>query len=216
MDSKIREYEKGAKIFHRGEIGNTAYILTEGTIEIAITEGKSKTVLGIVKPVTVFGEMALLLRNQLRTASATALSKAKVAEISRADFDDFIEQSPRLITAILKALVTRLRQTNDRVTQSPELYTVITETLDLMVQHDRLNRIRYEVFVESISRSMKLEKFEIGKTVNFLETLGLIEIRIDNETQFINIVRPIDFIERARTIYKTFAKMGTTPDAGII
>lgn len=215
MDSKIKDYSKGSIIFRRGEIGNAAYILTGGTIEIAIIEGKIKTVLGIIQPVSVFGEMALLLRNQLRTATATALSNAKVAEISRKDFDDFFQQSPKLITVLLKAIVARLEQTNARISQTPELYTVITETLQLLIDHDKLNRIKYENFVECIVNSYKLEASEIMKSVDFLETLGLVEIRTDGENKFINTVRPIDFIDRARRIYKTFAKMGSTPDAGI-
>ncbi|GAB4281605.1 MAG: hypothetical protein Kow0029_26810 [Candidatus Rifleibacteriota bacterium] len=216
MNSKVREYQKGAIIFRRGEIGNTAYILTEGTIEIAVTEGKNKTVLAVIQPISVFGEMAMLLKNQQRTATATALSNAKVAEISRKDFDEFFRKSPKLIGAVLKAMVERLEQTNARIAQSPELYTVITETLNLLVVHDKLNRIRYRQFVECIANSYKIEAEEVMKSVDFLETIGLIEIRTDGENMLIDIVRPVDFIERARKIYKTFAKMGTTPDAGIV
>ncbi|MEW6708332.1 MAG: cyclic nucleotide-binding domain-containing protein [Candidatus Riflebacteria bacterium] len=216
MESKVREYQKGSAIFHRGEAGNTAYILTEGTVEIAIFEGKNKTVLSIIKPVSVFGEMALLSRNQQRTATATTLSVAKVAEISRKDFEDFFNKSPKLISAVLKAMVDRLEQTNARVSQSPELYTAITETLNLLVLHDRLNRIRYDSFIECIAASFKLELPEIRKSVDFLETIGLIEVRTDGDNRMIDIIRPIDFIDRARKIYKTFAKMGSSPDAGVI
>jgi CRP-like cAMP-binding protein len=216
MDSKIREYSKGSTIFHRGEVGNNAYILTEGTVEIAMIDGKSKTVLGVLKPVSVFGEMALLLKNQQRTATATALSTAKVAEISRKDFDEFFHKSPKLIAAVLKAMVDRLEQTNARISQSPELYTTITESLNLLIIHDRLNRIRYDGFVECMVNSCKLDRNEIEKSVDFLETIGLIEIRTDGENRMIDIVRPVDFIDRARRIYKTFAKMGASPDAGII
>lgn len=215
MDSKVKEYPKGSIIFRRGEVGNTAYILTEGTIEIAVIEGKNKTVLGLLQPVSVFGEMALLLKNQQRTATATTLSNARVAEISRKDFDEFFRQSPKLITALLKAMVARLEQTNARISQSPELYTVITETLNLLIQHDKLNRIRYEPFVECIVQGYKLDADEIMKSIDFLETIGLIEVRTDGENKFIDTVRPIDFIDRARKIYKTFAKMGSSPDAGI-
>lgn len=216
MDSRIKEYPKGSIIFRGGEIGNNAYILTEGSIEIALIEGKTKTVLSIIKPVAVFGEMALLLKNQKRTATAATLSRAKVAEITRNDFDDFLNKSPKLITAVLKALVTRLENTNTRVSQSADLYTIITENLNLLVVHDRLNRIRYEDFVDCIENGYKVDRAEIEKSVDFLETLGLAEMRTDGERKLISIVRPIDFIHRARKIYQTFARMGSTPDAGVI
>ncbi len=216
MESKVRQYAKGSIIFRRSEPGNTAFILTEGSVEISVTEGKNKTVLGILQPIAVFGEMALLLKNQQRTATATALSDAKVAEISKRDFDDFFKQSPKLISAVLKTMVERLEQTNARISQSPELYTIITETLNLLIRHDRLNRIRFNQVLDCIANCYKLEPATISKSIHFLETIGLIEIRIDdNENKLIDIIKPTDFIERARQIYKTFAKMGSSPDAGI-
>jgi len=215
MKSSMTDYAKDEIIFRNGEIGNTAYILTEGSIEISISEGKNKTVLAILKPVSVFGEMALLLGDQKRTASARAIVPSKVATISKKDFNDFVDKSPKLITAVLKAIVLRLQQTTERVTHSPELYTVITETLGLFIQHDKFTRIKCEAFGLSIATSFKVDEKEVYKTLNFLETIGLIELRTDGEQTFINIVRPIDFIKRAKQIYKTFSKMGVSPDKGL-
>jgi CRP-like cAMP-binding protein len=215
MESKIKDYPKGALIFRQEEIGNTAYILTEGSIEIAIFEGKNKTVLDVLKPVSVFGEMSLLLNDQKRTATATALVPCKVAQISRQNFEDFFNQSPKLISAVLKAIVSRLKQANERVTTSPELYVVITNTIYLLAQHDRFNYIRYEQLVDCIADSYKASRREVARTVDFLETIGLIEIGIDGEKKNISIIRPIDFIDRAKAIYKTFARVGSTPDKGL-
>ena len=121
MSSTQSHYEKDQIIFNIGETGDTAYVLTEGSVEISIEEDNNKTVITVFQPVSVFGEMALLLKDQKRTATARALVNSKVAKISKKDFDDFVDKSPKLITAVLKAIVSRLQQTTERVTQSPEL-----------------------------------------------------------------------------------------------
>ncbi len=217
MESKVHEYSKGSIIFRRGEPGNTAFILTEGTVEISVTEGKTKTILGVLHPIAVFGEMALLLKNQKRTASATTITDAKVAEISRKDFDDFFKRSPKIISAVLQTMVERLEQANSRVSQAPDLYIILTETLHLMILHDRLEHIGYNQLVSCIENSYNIDAPTIIKSLNFLETLGLIGIRNDknNAVKFIHIVKPGDFIERSRQIYKTFTKNGNAPNAGL-
>ncbi len=217
MESKVREYPKGSIVFRRGEPGNTAFILTEGSVEISVTEGKNKTVLGVLKPVAVFGEMALLLKNQQRTATAITLTDAKLAEISRKNFDDFFNQAPKLISAVLRTMVERLEQTNSRVTQNPEVYTIITETLELLIRHEQYKRIRYSQLIDCIVNSYKLEPAIITKSLNFMVTLGLIEISTDSHSnqKYIDVIKPTDFIDRARQIQKTYAKIGGSPDSAI-
>lgn len=171
----------------------------------------------MLHPIAVFGEMALLLKNQKRTASATTITDAKVAEISRKDFDDFFKRSPRIISAVLQTMVERLEQANSRVSQAPDLYIILTETLHLMILHDRLEHIGYNQLVSCIENSYNIDAPTIIKSLNFLETLGLIGIRNDksNAVKFIHIVKPGDFIERSRQIYKTFTKNGNAPNSGL-
>lgn len=215
MTSTYCDYEKGQTIFRMGDTGNTAYILTNGAVEISIEEGKNKTVLAVLHPISVFGEMALLLKDQKRTATARAKVNSKVAKISKIDFNDFVNRSPKLITAVLKAIVSRLQNTTGRVSHSPELYTVITENLNLLVNHNIFNRIRLDHFTQCVSKSYKISVKKVHQTIQFLETIGLIELRTDGEQTTINVIRPIDFMARATKIYKTFSKMGTTPDKGL-
>jgi len=83
MKSIVREFQTEAVIFREGEIGNTAYILTEGQVEISIQQDGQKSVLAVLNPITVFGEMALLLKDQKRTATAKAVGETKIAATHR-------------------------------------------------------------------------------------------------------------------------------------
>ena len=215
MKSMMREFAKNSVIFWEEEVGNAAYILSEGSVEISRKENGKKTIIAVLKPVAVFGEMALLLKDQKRTATATALTPSKLAEISRKDFDDFVDQSPKLITAVLRAMVSRLQKTTTRVTHSPDMFTAVIRTLHLFIGHNQFHGIRYDLFVSCLAEGLKAQNQEIERILTFMETVGLIDLKIDGDQTTIDIIRPVDFLERSRKIYHTFAQMGMTTNTDL-
>jgi CRP-like cAMP-binding protein len=56
-------------------------------------------------------------------ATAAAAEYSEVVEIAKSDFDDYIDSSPAVIAAALKALVDRLRETTVRL-KSPETMNI--------------------------------------------------------------------------------------------
>ena len=120
-DFKVRKFSQDEIICEEGSIGNVAYILTAGSVEISVDVKGQKKVLTALKPVTVFGVMALVLKGNKRTATATALENVEVVEIDKEEFDEYIEKSPRVISATLKTLVERLQETTSRLKKHEEL-----------------------------------------------------------------------------------------------
>ena len=111
----LKEFKEMHYIFKEGSPGDTAYILKEGRVRISTRASGTKIVLAELSPVTIFGEMALLSANQLRTASAEAMSNVKVIEISKTKFDELLSQSPSIIVTILHAITQRLVDTTSRI-----------------------------------------------------------------------------------------------------
>lgn len=111
----VKKFSKDEVICQERSTGNVAYILREGRVEISVNVDGTKKVLAVLEPVTVFGVMALVLKDHKRTATATVLEHAEVVEIEKKDFDEYIEKSPKVITAALKALVDRLLDTTTRL-----------------------------------------------------------------------------------------------------
>jgi len=218
MKSLVREFPQGALIFKEGEVGNTAYILTEGQVEISIQQGEKKSVLARLKPVTVFGEMALLLRDQKRTATATAVGEAKVAEIVRRDFEDFMKQSPKLVNAVLTSLVERLKNTTIMVARAPDLFVGVAEILNLLMTHSvrgvRYNTsvamIRTDDLVKSCSDAFLVPRDDINSVLTTMEALTLIEFKIENSQRYIDILPKTDFIDRCRKISETFTQIAAS------
>ena len=115
----LRNFEEMNLIFKEGSLGNTAYILTEGRVRISTVANETRVVLAELTPVTIFGEMALLSKNQVRTATATAMSHVKVIEIDKTKFDELLSKSPSIIVTILHAITQRLVDTTSRIHNKP-------------------------------------------------------------------------------------------------
>ncbi|MBF0499770.1 MAG: cyclic nucleotide-binding domain-containing protein [Candidatus Riflebacteria bacterium] len=220
MKSMVREYAKGAVIFNEGDVGNTAYIISEGAVEISVQIGSKKSILTVVNPVSVFGEMALLMKDQKRTATAVAKCPSKVAEITRRDFDDIISQSPRLVSVMLSALVERLQRTTAMVVQTPDLFLAVGEILNLLAMHTSpairydtaAAMIKYEPVVKSLAAALLIDLKEVQKTLQVMETLGLIAIKVENNQKYIDVPHRDDFLERCKKVHKTLAQIGVSDE----
>ena len=77
--------------------------------------GDDKLVLAELKPVSVFGEMALLSKERKRTATAMALDHVKVIKIDRAEFDKQMKATPNFIATILLGVTERLIETSSKL-----------------------------------------------------------------------------------------------------
>lgn len=118
-------------VFHQGSRGDAAYILIRGKIEISGTVDERKKVFAIINPISIFGEMALFLDDQTRTATATALEDSEVIVVTRDDLDDYMRTAPQVISSILTVLVSRLKTTTKKAMRVPSVPMGIVRTLDL-------------------------------------------------------------------------------------
>lgn len=194
-----RQFQINTTIFKEGATGNAAYILRDGCVEISVKADGKKTVLAILKPVSVFGEMALILKDHRRIATATALEYTELVEINREEFSKFIESSPAFIKTILAALSERLSYADAKITRVPDIFVAICEILNLMFEHGN-KEILYDPAISSIARALSLEQKVIQEQLTQIEQLGLIEKKINIKEQRV-ICSPNDqFLQRAMKI----------------
>jgi CRP/FNR family cyclic AMP-dependent transcriptional regulator len=114
----VREFRAASHIFLEGSRGNTAYILKEGRVTIyTVVHGENYVLAELTAP-TIFGEMALLSNDHMRTASAEANTKVVVIEIQQAKFNEILSKSPTLITLVIQTLAKRLNETTSIVKKS--------------------------------------------------------------------------------------------------
>ncbi len=94
----------GQKIFKEGDLGDRAYLIQSGSVEII----KNEIPLATLGKGELFGEMALI-DDQPRMASAVAQSDTAVVVISRDTFREKLAKADPFIRGLLNIFVRNIR-----------------------------------------------------------------------------------------------------------
>jgi CRP-like cAMP-binding protein len=137
-------------IFTEGSKGEEAFILTEGKVEISGAVDGRKKVFAVLTPVSVFGEMALFMENQTRTATAIALEDSRVVVLHADDLESHINAATPDVKAIMNVLVQRLRTTTKKALRAPNIPMGIVRVLDLFALNGK-TEILYDSAVRHLS-----------------------------------------------------------------
>lgn len=113
-------HARGSKIFRHGDPGDKLYLILEGKVRISReVPGMGEEALAILGPGQMFGEMALLDESP-RSADANVHETCKVLAVPRDGFDDLLfinkDLAYEVLWSFVRMLVTRLRETNDKLT----------------------------------------------------------------------------------------------------
>jgi CRP/FNR family transcriptional regulator, cyclic AMP receptor protein len=199
---QIEHYRNNDVIFSEGSKGTAAYVLKAGRVEISVKTRGKKAVLTVLREESVFGEMALILGEHKRTATATALVDSKIAKVPKAVFDKYMSESPKLITTCLVAIARRLQDTTGKASANPDAFMGVAQILNLFWEHDQ-REISYEKTVTGLWKALSKGKAQIVSVVDMMENLNLLKIkdgRSGNKT--ISLIGDKGFMERALSIHQ--------------
>ena len=106
-------------LFRAGDEGDAMYVIERGKVRICVrtTQGHELTLTELGRG-DFFGEMALLLDGQRRSADAVVAEDARLAVLSRKHFLSFLRSSPNVALELLTALANRLRHTDEMLRHS--------------------------------------------------------------------------------------------------
>jgi len=110
--SNKRTHHSGEVIFKEGDIGDEAFMILSGEVEISIKTGNGSVTLAKLGRGEIFGEMALI-DDQPRMATATSLAETTLSAVPEEAFKKrltWLSEEDRIISRILESFVTRLRQ----------------------------------------------------------------------------------------------------------
>jgi CRP-like cAMP-binding protein len=104
-------------IFKEGELGDRAFVVQSGEVEIfKILEG-TKTILGVVGPGGIFGEMALI-DDSPRMANAQASEMTTTILVSRPMLEKKLAKADPFIRGLLNIFASHLRRFAAKQSQS--------------------------------------------------------------------------------------------------
>jgi CRP/FNR family transcriptional regulator, cyclic AMP receptor protein len=105
--------DRGERLFSEGDAGDKLYIILEGKIKLtkAAPDGR-ENLLSVHGPGEMFGELSLF-DPRPRTMGAVAVTDARLAALDHDDLRKWLADRPDVAMHLLRALVKRLRRTND-------------------------------------------------------------------------------------------------------
>ncbi len=109
-------FQHGEIIFREGEESDFAYLISQGSVEIFKRTEKGTVLLSNLGVGELFGEMGLI-SDVSRSASAAADGPVVVKKISREALHHLLGQSPSEVSQMLKALMERLRDGNQKISR---------------------------------------------------------------------------------------------------
>jgi CRP/FNR family cyclic AMP-dependent transcriptional regulator len=102
-------YDAGQAVVERGDPGDAMYIMLDGAAEVDVGGRFHRLQQG-----DFFGEMAVLA-GKPREATVTAVERVEALQIPADEFQAFLLEHPHVAVGMLKSLVERLREVQDRL-----------------------------------------------------------------------------------------------------
>lgn len=152
-------------LFREGEVGDCAYIVESGSVEVSVKNGDHKLVIAILGEGDLVGEMAII-DDLPRTASAMALEETQVIAIPLDYIRQKIDLSDPTVKFFLQIIMERYRDMHQRLMQvfegiypseeaAKQMYATTTNVMkNLMAQYiDMQDRI-----LQAVNSSVSLEE----------------------------------------------------------
>jgi EAL domain-containing protein (putative c-di-GMP-specific phosphodiesterase class I) len=109
LDKLYREvFIGGQSVFCAGDVGDCAYLIEEGAVEIVVSEQGREQRIGLLSKGELFGEIALIDR-QPRTATVRALERTVLIPIHRKLVEELLEKSDPILRHLLLTILERYR-----------------------------------------------------------------------------------------------------------
>ena len=115
--------KKGSALVNEGNFSDAAFIIDQGTFEIAIGSKDSENagwVLCTLSKNEIFGELGLI-DGLPRSATVTALEDSQISILSKEDFLSMSAHKPKTLLPLLKILTQRLRDTLIKLKGAPQI-----------------------------------------------------------------------------------------------
>ena len=112
----LRQFEPGEVIIEENDVGEAAYVIEQGKVEVTKKLDGRRVHLGYVGPGETFGEMSMI-DDKPRSATVTAIEQTLAREIHRDAFFESLQTDPEIAVGILKVLFERLRESHVKILQ---------------------------------------------------------------------------------------------------
>jgi sigma-B regulation protein RsbU (phosphoserine phosphatase) len=171
----VREVPPKTILFREGEVGDRFYIIIQGQIEvIKALETPEERLIGVRGPGEFIGELSLINRAGLRTASIRSLGPAHLWEMSHKEFDALLHRQPAMAFELINVLSQRLTTAHDSTIKDlqeknrelRQAYEELKAAQAQIIEKERLERelqVAFEIQTSILPQSLpKLAGYDFG------------------------------------------------------
>lgn len=108
LDTDLIELKPGQVLFREGDMGDRAYVVREGKLEVSRRVGSAEVVIAIEGPGTILGEMALI-DDQPRSATIRAMEPTRLTVVPKEAFQFHLARTDPVIRMLLERFTTIIR-----------------------------------------------------------------------------------------------------------
>lgn len=171
---------KGQFLMREGEMGNLAYLIQRGSVEVFVKRDEQRIQLATLGANEIVGEMALIDRLP-RSANVVAIEDTVIIPIDLSKLRLIMQTQPDLALLIIRVLVRKIRDINKLVTsggRKSELefwYRICTvaEQWGILMNHLPEGNPSARPLPEIISKVMSMPIGEAMRIINVLKQAGL-------------------------------------------
>lgn len=117
----IRTVSKGETLLTEGEDGGRLYMLLAGQVQVLVNHGSgAETLLDVLEPVEVFGEMSLLTQ-EAASATVVATEYCHLLTLDGDTLEQILVSNPTVCVSLLRNAFQRIRRLSDEVSRAAEL-----------------------------------------------------------------------------------------------
>lgn len=117
--ARRRTFEKGEVVFHRDDPAESLHLIVRGRFAARVeTPLGDNVLLEVLGPGQAFGELALLLPGERRSATVSALEDGETRSVFRDDFAQLQRSHPGVKDVLLRLLAEQLRRASDRIVEA--------------------------------------------------------------------------------------------------
>jgi CRP/FNR family transcriptional regulator, cyclic AMP receptor protein len=173
-----RRYRRGEIIVEQGRKSDALFILLSGRARVITSDSRGREViLAVLEAGDYLGEMSLI-DNDPHSATVRAEVQTDVLVLARSEFGACLPESSSLSYAILRGLVSRLRNA-DRQIESLALLDVYGRVaralLDMAQDEEGQRMIRSKVSRQDLAKVVGASREMVSRVMKDLEERGLIE-----------------------------------------
>tara|TARA_A100001037_G_scaffold267347_1_gene260131 strand:- start:60 stop:740 length:681 start_codon:yes stop_codon:yes gene_type:complete len=187
-----KKYSKSDIILMEDEVGDTFFIILEGSVKVTRdSEDGREVILAVLSSGNFFGEISLL-DGKTRSANAIALEKTSLMLLKRNDFLQLLKEIPQISISLLSELAKRIRKTDEQVenlafsdAEKRIGISILSISEQLGVIKNGLVKIPKLPFHQDIANMAGTSRETVSRMLKLLETKKLIT-RNSNELSFVD------------------------------